>query len=297
MQTDVLRRFPVFLAAAAITACGGGEGGAGGEAGGEGAPAPAPAPAATVDPATVGTVSGVVNFTGSPPAAEPIDMAEEQACAAAYGDAGPMTQNVLVQNGRLANVFVRVTSGYSGTPPAATGQPVLDQQNCRYTPHVLGVRVGQDLTIRNSDDLLHNINANPQNNRGFNISQPRAGMTRSVSFSTPEVMIPVRCDVHGWMSAYVGVINHPFFAVSGTDGSFRIPNLPPGDYVLEAWHEQYGTRTANVTVAAQATAEVSFEYSAGAAAADVPLGRPLVIRHGENGIEVERVGEAPGAGN
>jgi uncharacterized protein (DUF2141 family) len=158
---------------------------------------------------------------------------------------------------------------------------VLDQTGCEYVPHVLGVQTNQPITIRNSDGLLHNINASPSANRGFNMSQP-TNMEGSRSFATQEVMIPVRCDVHGWMEAYIGVVDHPYFAVSGEDGSFTIENLPPGDYVVEAWHETLGTQTMNVTVGPNETGTADFAYEAAMAAnAVVPLGEPLVLQmHG-----------------
>ena len=289
MRTDPWKSVTAVLAAFLIAACGGGD--AGGEAEGEGEGEDTAA--AQVDPATVGTISGVVNFAGTPPAPTAIDMSEEAACASAYPD-GAMSQEVLVQNGRLGSVFVRLT-GVSGAP-AASGNVTLDQENCRYDPHVLGVQTNQPLVITNSDDLLHNINTTPTENRGFNISQPRAGMESTQRFQFPEVMIPVRCDVHGWMHAYIGVVEHPYFATSGADGTFTIANVPAGDYTIEAWHEEYGTMTANVTVTAQGTAEVAFDYSADMAGAHVPLGEPLVIRHGEHGIEVERGTRTAGAG-
>ncbi len=288
MRSDLWKGSTFLLAAVVIAGCGGGGGEAGdtgGEATGGGEPA-----ATQIDPTTVGTISGVVNFTGTPPALTSIDMSEEPPCASAYPD-GAMSQEVLARNGHLANVFVRLTAGVSGAP-APSGNVTLDQHNCRYHPHVLGIQANQPLVITNSDNLLHNINVSPTDNRGFNISQPRAGIESTQRFLVPEVMIPVRCDVHGWMHAYIGVVDNPYFAVSGPDGAFTIPNVPAGDYTMEAWHEEYGTLTAQVTVTAQGTANVSFDYSSDMAGADVPLGEPLVIRHGANGIEVER-----GAGN
>lgn len=292
MRTHLWNTSSVMFAAVLIAACGGGGGDAGAEAGGE-MEGEETAAQTQIDPTTVGTISGVVNFAGTPPAAEPIDMAAEPVCAEAYPD-GPMTQHVLVQDGKLANVFVRLTD-VSGAP-APTGNVELDQEHCRYHPHVMGIQTNQPLLIHNSDDLLHNINVTPTENRGFNISQPRAGIESTQRFSVPEVMIPVRCDVHGWMNAYIGVVDNPYFAVSAADGTFTIENVPAGDYVMEAWHEEYGTMTANVSVAAQATADVSFDYSADMAGAHVPLAEPLVIRHGEHGIEVERGTLNAGAG-
>jgi hypothetical protein len=236
----------------------------------------------TVDPAEAATISGMVMFEGTPPATSPIDMSEEPDCAAKYTGKGPMTQEVVVADGHLANVFVYVKEGLDGTfaPPATA--VTLDQNGCRYHPHVLGIQTDQDLDIVNSDGLLHNINTQSTANRSFNVSQPRS-METTRSFKSEEVMIPVKCDVHGWMHAYIGVLDHPYYAVTGPDGSFTIANLPPGDYVIEAWHEEYGTQTQQVTVAAQETGQASFTYSDDMAGADVPLGEPLILSHATAG--------------
>ena len=138
---------------------------------------------------------------------------------------------------------------------------MFDQQGCRYRPHVFGIRVGQTLTIRNSDATLHNIHATPAANPEFNMGQPIQGMEFERTFDAPEVMVPFQCDVHSWMNAYVGVLDHPYFAVTGDDGGFDISELPPGDYVVEAWHEELGTQTQNVTVGEGGTAEVSFTFT------------------------------------
>ena len=113
---------------------------------------------------------------------------------------------------------------------------------CRYIPHVLGIQVGQTLNIVNSDPTLHNIHAIPEVNQEFNMGQPIQGMQFERTFDNVEVMVPMRCDVHGWMNSYIGVLDHPYFAVTAEDGMFDISALPPGDYVLEAWHEALGTR-------------------------------------------------------
>jgi len=289
MRSELMNTSTALMTAFLIAACGGGGGDAGGAGGGE-TGGGEQAPAATIDPSTVGTISGTVNFTGTAPARTAIDMSAESACAGAYGADGPMSEDVLASNGKLANVFVYLT-GVSGAP-AASGSVTLDQHNCRYTPHVLGIEVNQELKITNSDNLLHNINVSPTENRGFNISQPRGGMTSSQRFALPEVMVPVHCDVHGWMHAYIGVVDSPYFGVSGPDGSFTIANVPAGTYTAQAWHEEYGTMSGTVTVTAGGTAELSFDYSADMAGADVPLGKPLVIRHLDDGrIAVEREGQ------
>jgi Carboxypeptidase regulatory-like domain len=175
-------------------------------------------------------------------------MSEETECAAKHTGA-LMDPIVSVTDGMLANVFVRVTGGLPAGPyPMPADPAILDQNGCLYYPRVLGVVVGQDIEIRNSDPLMHNIKAVPTEQRGFNISQPRAGMTTTRSFDTPEIMVPLECSVHGWMNAYVGVVEHPYFATSGPDGTFSIPGLPAGTYTIEAWHETLGTRTLEVEV-------------------------------------------------
>jgi hypothetical protein len=127
---------------------------------------------------------------------------------------------------------------------------------------VVGVMAGQSLTILNSDSLLHNIKAVPTANRGFNVSQPRAGMSREQTFTEPEIMVPLECNVHGWMKAYVGVVAHPYFATSAEDGTFTIGGLPPGTYQVEAWHESLGTKTGEVTIGPDGAGTVTFTYGA-----------------------------------
>ncbi|MGH7569396.1 MAG: carboxypeptidase regulatory-like domain-containing protein [Gemmatimonadales bacterium] len=210
------------------------------------------------------TVTGRVKFTGAKPANPRIDMSEEPKCKAKY-PAPPTAETVVVSgNGTLANVFVYVKAGLptSAKYPAPATPVVIDQDGCRYRPHVFGLQVGQPLEIRNSDPLLHNIKAKATKNRPFNISQPSAGMKTTRTFSAPEVMVSLECNVHGWMNAYVGVLPHPLFAVTGTDGGFTIKGLPPGTYTLEAWHEKYGTQTATVAVAGAEAKTADFTFAA-----------------------------------
>jgi hypothetical protein len=202
----------------------------------------------------------MVMFAGSPPANPAIDMAEEAVCAEKFTN-GPTDPIVSVTGGHLANVFVRVTGGLPAGPyPEPAAAATIDQDGCLYTPRVVGVMVGQDLVISNSDPVLHNIKAVPTENRGFNISQPREGMTSTRSFNTPEIMVPLECNVHGWMNAYVGVVEHPYFAVTGADGTFSIGGLPAGTYQVEAWHETLGTRSGEATVAADGSATLNFTF-------------------------------------
>jgi hypothetical protein len=137
---------------------------------------------------------------------------------------------------------------------------VVDQQKCRYIPRVLGVRVGQPLQIRNGDPLLHNVRSDSEVNQPFNQGQPVQGMVFTHTFTTREVMVPVKCDVHGWMRTSVGALEHPYFAVTGSAGSFTLANLPPGTYTIAAWHEQLGTQEQQVTVAAKESKDVEFTF-------------------------------------
>ncbi len=237
----------VFL----VLACGGGEGGDGGGGGA----------AASVAPLGNGTISGVVNFSGSVPANPTIDMGEEPECVEKHGGS-PIDPVVVVNDGKLANAFIRVVGGLPAGPyPMPAAPATLNQDGCLYQPRVVGVMVGQTLEIQNSDPLLHNIKAVPTENRGFNISQPREGMSTSRTFTTPEIMVPMECNVHGWMNAYVGVVEHPYFARSGEGGTFTIAGLPAGTYQLEAWHETLGTQTGEATIGPDGTATVEFTFS------------------------------------
>ena len=146
----------------------------------------------------------------------------------------------------------------------------------------MGIMVGQPYRILNSDGILHNINTQPTVNQGFNVSQPVA-METTKTFSSAEVMIPVKCDVHGWMEAFIGVQDHPYMAVTGSDGTFTLENLPPGTYTIEAWHEVYGPLTQTVTVEAQGSAEATFDYSSDMAGRPVPMGEPIDLHeHGDD---------------
>ncbi len=237
-----------------LAACGGGgqEAPAAGEDG--------PGSPAGGQPTGGGTVSGVINFTGTAPDPESILMDAEPICQEQYPD-GAFTETVVVNNnGTLQNVFLYVKEGLPDQDWEVSSDAVLlDQKGCRYGPHVLGVQAGQDIVIRNSDGILHNIHPMPINNRPFNLGQP-VEMDTTRQFSTSEIMIPVECDVHDWMIGYIGVVDHPFFAVTGSDGSFEISGLPAGDYVIEAWHELYGTQTLSVSIPEGGTEQIEFTY-------------------------------------
>ncbi len=249
-----------------VVACGGGQEPASTSA------APA-SPAATaagqkVDTATAGEVKGMVSIEGPAPKNEGIKMNADPACLKEAK--GPQTQETYAVGGdgkSLGNVFVYVKDGLGNyvfdTP---TESVKLDQKGCRYMPHVFGVRVNQPVEIVNSDPTLHNIHAIPKANTEFNNGQPIQGMKMTHTFTAKEVMVPFKCDVHGWMNAYVGVLDHPYFAVTGPDGTFSLKSLPPGTYTIEAWHEKLGPTTQSVTLAEKETKDVNFTFKVPAAA-------------------------------
>lgn len=208
------------------------------------------------------SISGVIHFTGAAPSNPKIDMSQEQPCQAKHSTP-PTDPQYVVADGKLGNVFVYVKNGLpaGATYTAPDAAVEIDQDGCLYHPRVFGLMTNQKLLIKNTDPVLHNIKAVPKENRGFNISQPSAGMQTTRTFGTPEVMVPLECNVHGWMHAYVGVLPHPFFSTSGTDGAFSIKNLPPGTYTIEAWHEKLGVQTANVTVGAGEAKTQDFTFS------------------------------------
>jgi len=218
-----------------------------------------PAKQRTIDPATVAAISGRVDLAGTAPAMPALRMNADAYCLSAHPQP-VLAETVMVNpNGTLKNVFVYVQrglEGYSFRPPEAA--VTLNQVGCMYVPHVFGVMAGQPISIVNSDATLHNIHAITTQNVPFNFGQPRGGMSETRVFRKPEVMVKLKCDVHPWMSAYVGVVDHPFYAVTDATGGFRIAGLPPGEFVLEAWHEKYGKQTTNVTLSAGEDKQITF---------------------------------------
>ena len=223
---------------------------------------PAAAPdAKKVDTATAATVTGKVLIEGTPPANPVLKMASDPTCSNA--NSGEVhAESYVVDNGSLQNVFVWIKDGLGNkylfdTPT----EPVkLDQKGCHYIPHVLGVRVAQPLEIVNSDSTMHNVHGMPETNREFNFGQPVPGMKQSVTFTAPEVMIPFKCDVHAWMNAYIGVVNHPYFAVTGSGGKFELKTIPPGTYIIEAWHEKLGRQQQSITLGEKESKDITFTF-------------------------------------
>ncbi len=213
--------------------------------------------------AQAATVSGKIAFEGAAPAREPIKMDADTSCKLAHPN-GVQTDDVIVNsNGTLKDVFIYVKEGVSGKFEAPKTPVVFDQHGCQYSPKVLGIQVGQPLEIRNSDSTLHNVHSLSTKSPQFNLGMPIQNMKLKKTFTSPEVMVKVKCEVHPWMSAYVGVLDHPFFAVSSEEGTYEIKNLPPGQYVIEAWHQKYPAQTQSVTVAADSDAKtLDFSFKA-----------------------------------
>ena len=217
----------------------------------------------TIDPSTAGTLKGKVTFAGEAPAPRELQMAGNPECSVLHPQGKALSEELLVSAGSLQNVFVYVKEGLEGNhfdPPA---EPVtITNQGCLYVPHVAGVQVGQPLILLNNDQTLHNIHAYPKNSTPFNLGLPFQGMKQTKKFTSPEVMVKMKCDVHPWMEGYIGVLPHPYFAVSDSSGAFEIKNLPPGEYTIEAWHEKLGVQSQKVTIEPRGTKEIEFKFSA-----------------------------------
>lgn len=244
------------LLAALSAACGGSDRS---QSASTGAPQGAPA-GKRVDASAAGSIAGRVAFQGAVPPAAELKVTDSK-CPT--GGKPPRDESVVVEDGGLANVFVYVKDGLGDYVFDVPTEPAkLDQDGCVYTPHVVGVRVGQPLSVSNSDPAPHNVHAAARVNQQLNTAQPFKGMVYTHSFSTREIMVPFKCDIHPWMIAYVGVVDHPYFAVTGRGGTFELKDLPPGTYTIEAWHEKFGTQTTSVTIGAKESKDVSFTFKA-----------------------------------
>jgi len=225
-------------------------------------PASTPTPAAYAGP--TGSVTGTISFAGKVPAVGTIDTTQDPACSLTSSGKLPVEQ-IVVKDGKLANVFIYVKSG----PPEAmhagptTSQPViLDQKNCQYIPHVIAVMQGGSVEFRNSDPTMHNIHTIPvdDGNQPIDISEGPRGAAQTKQFLKPELMLPVRCNNHPWMNAFINVSPTPFFAVTDASGHFDLRGLPPGDYVLGAVQEKLGEKTLQVTIKANTTVQAAVSF-------------------------------------
>ncbi len=212
-----------------------------------------------------GSVTGTISFTGKPLAPVVIDTSMDPACS--IGSTGNvMTEQFVVTAGKLANVFLYIKSGPAAAmqaTPAPTQAVILDQKNCRYTPHVIAVQQGGTVEFHNSDSTMHNIHTMPTavGNETIDVSQGPKGAPQSKQFAKPELMIPVRCNNHPWMNAFINVSATPFFAVTDNSGHFELRGLPPGDYVLGAIHEKLGEKTISVHVAPDTIANADLAFA------------------------------------
>jgi hypothetical protein len=218
-------------------------------------------PVSAADSATTGgTIKGRITFTGKEPGNKVIRMGMDPMCAAANAGKRPVDLVYLVgDSNTLGNVFVKLEGSFPATP--VPQQPVeIDQRACFYVPRVIGARVGQVLRIKNADNLLHNVHSNSTKNNAFNFAEPIKGMQHDVALKDEE-MLQIGCDVHRWMTAWVGIVSHPYFAVSDANGAFTIANVPAGKRAITAWHESFGALTKAVDVKAGQTATVDFIYT------------------------------------
>jgi len=208
-----------------------------------------------------GTIRGRVHLTGKLPGNPVIRMRVDPACSKLTAGKLVVQEYVVAAlDGSLANTFVRLQGSFP--PTSVPAQPVvIDQSGCIYAPRVIGVRVGQSVQIKNSDPLLHNVEALSGKSNGFNIAQPRAGLVYEFRPKNEEVMLHLKCGIHSWMNAYLGIVSNPYFAVSNTKGTFQIDRVPPGTYAIEAWHERFGLVKKTISVKAGAVATIDFAYA------------------------------------
>jgi plastocyanin len=222
----------------------------------------------SVDAATAGSITGTIKLDGAPPRMKAINMAAEPGCAKEHASQPAMTEDVIAgENGTLQNVIVYLQGDfgqYAFVMP--TTSATIDQKGCQYHPHILALTANQPLQVINSDPVTHNIHPVPKDNREWNQSQPPGSAPIEQTFARPEVAIPVKCNIHPWMKAYIAVFANPYFQVTGKDGSFDIKNVPPGTYTVTAWHERYGTSEQSVTIRPKESKNVTFTFKATAAA-------------------------------
>jgi predicted small lipoprotein YifL len=223
--------------------------------------APTQQPGVPVDQATVGEITGKVSFEGERPKLSVIHMDQDPVCVSKHSSPVHVEDGEVDENGTLPNVFVYVKEGAEKYAfPTPTEPVTLDQDGCMYKPHILGIMVDQELKVVTSDATTHNIHPMPMNNREWNESQPPGAAPLDKKFTRPEIMIPTKCNQHPWMRAYIGVMRNPLFAVTGSDGTFTIKGVPPGDYTLGAWTATFGTQEQKVTVAPKATQTANFTF-------------------------------------
>lgn len=251
MQRD---RLSIFIATCLLlsSACGGGD---------SAKPARQPTP---LDLSTTGIISGIVQFDGAAPEQTVAQLSGWSECAAQHPEGNPKAGDVLISDGKLQNAMVYIKDGLGDRVFAVPTTPaILDQKGCIFIPRILGVQTDQDVKMLNSDPLAHNVHGLPQHSPSWNFSLGVKGASRTLSIPTQEAMIEIKCDIHPWMRAYIGVFDHPYFMLSGADGRFTLKDVPLGEYTVEAWHERFGVQSQKVTLGAKETKEISFTFKAG----------------------------------
>jgi plastocyanin len=224
--------------------------------------------------ANTGTIKGHIRLQGKLPGNPVIRMGRDPKCAQANRGKLVVQETVMAAlDGSLADVFVRLQGTFPATPVPTT-PVVVDQVNCIYRPRVIGMRVGQTLQLKNSDNFLHNVHSLSKGADNFNVAQPVAGLVYSYKPKQEEVMLPIKCEVHSWMNLFVGVVNNPYFAVTPASGNYQIDRVPAGTYTIQAWQEHYGFVSKMVTVRPGAVTTVNFTYTEAPAPAKPAPGRP-----------------------
>jgi Carboxypeptidase regulatory-like domain len=208
-----------------------------------------------------GVITGKVTYTGTPLKPEPLNMSKQPECVKLYTKPLLAEKVVVGPGNTLENVVVYISAGESEVSPVPATPVNFDQQNCRYATHVLAFRVGQDVSISNSDPFSHNIHPLPKVNREWNRIQPPGTPPFAYSYDKEE-FIPIKCNIHSWMQAYFVVLKTAHYAVTGQDGEFRLPELPPGKYTVTAWHETYGTQKQDISITGGETRALNFVFKA-----------------------------------
>ena len=213
-------------------------------------------------PAIAGSITGTVKYEGAVPNLRPVPMDADPGCAKKHSGPVPAEMLLLGSGNTLGNIFVHVKNAPDKKYPVPSEPVVLNQEGCQYVPHVLGLMVGQTFKILNSDGLLHNVHSLPKVNTAFNRAMPGNVKEAEFTFTKPEPIFKIKCDVHPWMGAFVGVMTHPYFDVTAADGKFKIDGLPAGTYDVEVWHEKLKTQTSKVTVGDGDTKSLDFTFKA-----------------------------------
>jgi hypothetical protein len=225
-----------------------------------------PAPTAVVEPSTAGSISGTVKLDGAPPVFKPINMSAEAACIQANPSAVVPPIVVTGARGALANAVVYVKSGLGSYRfDIPTSPVVLDQKGCMYEPRILAVMTGQPYEVHNEDQTIHNVHPMPRVNRPWNKSEPIGDPPIEATFTKPELAIPIACNIHPWMRAFMFVFAHPYFAITPKTGDFELKGIPPGTYVIEAWQERFGTQDQTVTLGPKEAKTIDFVFHSPAA--------------------------------